>query len=185
MKVQEFIEIMNSDKTKMLKPEQYQSKIKKTLEVKEYIGIKEKKQLVQDIIDECIIYTDGVFKFDESEKYIMFIMKAVEAYTNLELSNDVEEDYDALSYEKLLPAIIDTFKQEYDDVNVLLQMKCDFILSNNTIEAQLGAFLSDISSKIDVFANALVEKVEGLDFNNLPVDVEDLSKLMNLLNNQK
>lgn len=182
MKVQEFIEIMNSDKTKMLKPEQCQSKIKKVLEVKEYISIKEKKQLVQDIIDECVIYVDGVFKFDEAEKYIIFIMKTIGVYTNLELSEDIEEDYDALSREKLMPAIIDTFKQEYDDVNVLLQMKCDYILSGNTIEAQLGAFLSDISTKIDVFANALAEKVDGLDFNNLPISAEDIGKLIQFLN---
>ena len=77
MKINEFIEKMNQNKGKLLKPEQVQAFVKKELEVKEYISIKEKKQIVDDIINECILYEDGVFKFDEIDKYICFTMKSL------------------------------------------------------------------------------------------------------------
>ena len=70
-------------------------------------------------------------------------------------------------------------------MNVLLQMKCNYILSNNTIEAQLGAFLSDISGKIDIFVNALGEKVKEFDLGNLPISAEDIGKLIQFVNTQK
>lgn len=185
MKIFELVELMSNNKTKLLKPEQIQMFLKKELEVKEYLGIKQKKALVDDIVNACILYDDGVFKFDDIEKYIVFTMRTIAAYTNLELSKDIEEDYDVLCEAKLLEAVINTFKKEYDDVNVLLQMKCDYVLSGNTIEAQLGRFLDGISDKLDGVLNGLADKIGNFDMSNLPIDAESLQKLMSFMNMQK
>lgn len=155
MKINAFIESMNQNKSKLLKSEQVQSFIKKELNVKEYLSIKDKKQLVNSIVNECILYEDGVFKFDEIDKYICFTMRTIAAYTNLELSDDIENDYDALCESKLLNAVIESFNGEYENVKVLLQMKCDYILSGNTIEAQLGRFFDSVLEKVDDVAGAL------------------------------
>ena len=112
-------------------------------------------------------------------------MRVIEAYTNLELSNDLEEEYDLLCESKLLESIINTFKKEYDDVNILLQMKCDYALNNNTLAAQVGRFFDGVLDKLDVFVDALSNKVDGFDFNNLPISSEDLGKLMQFINTQK
>ena len=178
MKMKEFIDIMNQSKNKALKAEQRQELAKKTLEVKNYMSIKDKKQLVRDIVNECILYENGMFKFNDIDKYICFTMKTIEAYTNLELSEDIEEDYDALCEHGLLNAVIETFHGEYDNVKVLLQMKCDNILSANTIEAQLGRFIDGLYEKIDDFANAL----SNLDVSKLPINMETL---MNFINTQQ
>lgn len=185
MNTKNLVELMSNNKTKLLKPEQIQAFLKKELEVKEYLGIKTKKTLVQDIVNECILYDDGVFKFDDIEKYIVFTMRTIAAYTNLELSEDIEEDYDLLCEAKLLEAVINIFKKEYDDVNVLLQMKCDYILSGNTIEAQLGRFLDGVSEKLDGLVGMLSNKMDGFDMNNLPFDAESLQKLMKFIDMQK
>ena len=58
MKVQELVKVIGSNKNKMLKKEQLQEIVKKELEVKKYIGIKDKKQLVENIVNECILYED-------------------------------------------------------------------------------------------------------------------------------
>ena len=92
MRIRELVDYMTNDKNQMLKPEQLQKLIQKELEVKPYLGIKEKKELVNSIIDECILYSNGIYKFDEIKKYTCFTMKTIEAYTNLELSDDIEED---------------------------------------------------------------------------------------------
>lgn len=181
MTVKELVEFIGSDKNKMLKADQLQSVVKKHIEVKEYIGIKYKKQLVEDIVDACIIYEDGVFKFDDIEKYIVFVMKTIDAYTNIDLSEDIEEDYDMLCSSNALELIINTFKKEYDDVGVLLSMRCDYILSGNSVEAQFGKFLSNITEKIDVLSNFLADKVGNFDINKLPIDKDGLSNIMNLI----
>lgn len=185
MKIFELVELMNTNKTKLLKPEQMQMFLKKELNVKEYMSIKAKKELVDNIVNECILYDDGVFKFDDIDKYIAFTMRTIAAYTNLELSDDIEEDYDALCEAKLLENLINTFKKEYDDVNILLQMKCDYVLSGNTMEAQLGRFLDGISNKLDGVLEGLADKIGNFDINNLPISGDDLQKLLKFLQMQK
>lgn len=185
MKVQELVEFVGNSKNKLLKTEQLQEVIKKEIKTKDYMSIKEKKELIEDIVNECVLYEDGVYKFDDIDKYICFTMKTIEAYTDIELSNDIEADYDILCCAKILNLIINTFKTEYDDVNVLLQMKCEYILSGNNFEAQVGKFLSGLSDKFDVLVSALAEKVGDFNFDDLPVSRDDLDKLMSFINIEK
>lgn len=182
MKVQELVKIMNNSKNKMLKADQKQNLIQKELNVKTYIGIKDKKQLVENIIDECIIFENGVFKFNEIHKYICFTMRIIEAYTDIELSGDMEVDYDMLCENGLLELIISTFKTEYDNVSILLQMRSDYFLCGNSIESQVGAFLEDVLGRVDVLIDALVNKVESINMNDLPINIEDATKLFKLIN---
>lgn len=182
MKIQELVEFVGNNKNKMLKGAQLEELVAKKIEVKKYLGIKEKKALVESIIDECILFYDGVFKFDDIEKYICFTMRVIEAYTNLELSSNIEDDYDLLCRAGILEIVVNTFKKEYDEVNILLQMKCEYYLSNNNIEAQVGKFLTDILDKIDVFTNAISDKVGNFDMSKLPVSKDDLDKLLKFLN---
>ena len=185
MKVQELVEFIGNDKNKMLKIDQLQAVVQKCLNVKEYLSIKDKKQLVEDIVDECILYEDGVFKFDDIDKYVVFIMKTIEAYTDIELSDDIENDYDILCRAKALELVVNTFKKEYDDVNVLLSMKCDYILSSNNIEAQFGKFLSNMSEKVDGLATFLSDKFGNFDISKLPINKDSLVKLMDFIDMQK
>ena len=185
MKTKELVEFMGNNKNKILKAEQAQQMLVKTLNVKDYLSIKEKKQLIEDIINECILYEDGVFKFDDIDKYIYFTMKTIAAYTNIELSDDIEDDYDELCRAKLLDVIINIFKKEYNDVNVLLQMKCEYILSGNNIEAQVGKFLNGLLEKIDNFANVMNKKFADFDISKLPIGKDELTKLMDFIDSQK
>ena len=185
MTTKELITLMSDNRNKMLKIEQLEVLLKKKLDVKEYMSIKEKKALVDNIVNECILYEDCIFKFDDIDKYICFTMRVIEAYTNIELSDDLEEEYDLLCESKLLESVINTFKKEYDDVNILLQMKCDYVLTSNTLAAQTGRFFDGIMKKLDVLVDALANKVDGFDFNNLPINSEDLGKLMHFINKQK
>ena len=185
MKVIELVDVVNSTKNKMLKGAQMIELLNKTLEVKKYLSIKDKRELIDDIINDCIIYENGMFKFDDIDKYIVFTMKTIAAYTNLELSTDIEDDYDALCEAMLLNTVIETFSGEYDNVNVLLQMKCDYILSGNTIEAQFGKLLTGVLDKVDVIVDALSNKIGDLDLKDLPVDMKDINKLMEFVNSQK
>ena len=185
MTIKELIKLMNDPKTKMLKAEQQQEIIKKNLDVKSYIGIKEKRDLVESIVNECVFYDEGVFKFDEIEKYVYFTMKTIEAYTNINLSDDIDNDYDMLCQAGLLNSVINTFNGEYENVKVLLQMRCDYILSNNNIEFQVGKFLTGLLEKIDVVSGALTGKIDSFNFDRLPINTENLTKLLEVVNKIK
>lgn len=180
MNITNLITLINNNKAKLLKPEQIHAFLKKELNVNEYMNIKDKKNLVNDIVNECIFYEDGIYKFDDINKYICFTMRTIAAYTNLELSNDIEDDYDALCKAKILDVLINTFKKEYDDINILLQMKCDYILSGNTVEAQIGRFLDDMSEKTTKLIDSLSDKL-----NNFNMSSNDIQKLLNLIDKQK
>ena len=185
MKVQELVEFVSNSKNKLLKQAQLEEVIAKHIETKKYLPIKQKKELIESIANECILYEDGVYKFDDIDKYICFTMRVIAAYTNLELSDDIEDDYDVLCEAGVLDMVINTFKKEYDEVNILLQMKCDYILSSNSLEAQVGKLFDGVLEKLDIITQALANKVEGFDINNLPISGDDLSKLMQLLNMQQ
>lgn len=185
MTVRELVGLASNSKNKLLKPEQLQAMLKKELEVKEYLGIKDKKQLVENIVNECVLWDNGVFKFDEIEKYIVFTMRTIAAYTNIELSTDIEDDYDELCRTKLLGTIVGLFEAEYNEVSLLLRMKCDYILNENGIEMQVGKFLSNISGKLDIFAEKLSNQVENFDISKLPIKEEDLTQLLTFINTQK
>ena len=185
MKVQELVEFVSNSKNKLLKQAQLEEVIAKHIETKKYLPIKQKKELIESIVNECILYEDGVYKFDDIDKYICFTMRVIAAYTNLELSDDIEDDYDVLCEAGLLDMVINTFKKEYDEVNILLQMKCDYILSSNSLEAQVGKLFDGVLEKLDIITQALANKVEGFDINNLPIGSDDLNKLMQLLNMQQ
>ena len=182
MTVKELVEFATNNKNKMLKEEQLMEVIKKTIQTKDYIGIKQKKEFVDKIVNECIFYEDGMYKFDEIEKYIYFTMKMIETYTNIELSDDIEEDYDMLCNFKLLNVVIDTFVGEYENVKLLLQMKCDYVLSNNSMEAQLGKFLNELSERIGDIANVASDRISKFDMSELPFSTGDLDKLRSFIN---
>lgn len=182
MNVKELVKIMNNPKNKMLKADQIQSILAKELKVKKYLSIKDKKEIVEDIVNECVLYSDGIFKFNDIEKYIVFTMKTISAYTNLELSDDIEDDYDMLCESGLLNNIIDLFAGEYENISMLLQMRCSYVLSSNSIESQVGRFLDNILEKVDMVANIMSEKVNDFDMSKLPISQEDLTKLLGFIN---
>lgn len=182
MKVNEFVDYMKKNTNRATKEDQVASTMKRVLEPKSYIGIKEKKQLVDNIINKCIYYDNGVFKFDGIDRYVYFTMYTLEAYTNLELEADVENDFDVLSESKLLPAVICLIQQEFDDVNLFLQMQCEYILEGNSIESQFGKFFSEILEKIDTIGDGLVKSISKVDMEKLMKDKDKILKYLENVN---
>ena len=184
MKINEFVQKVNANKTKLYNKADKNALsnfIKQTLEVKDYISIKEKKQLVEDIVSETVMYENGLLKFNGIDQYITYVMKCIEAYTNLELSDDIEDDYDELSKTGLLEPITSVFAEEYKAVLTLLQMQCDYILMDNSILSKVGVFLTSVSSTIDKLANSLSNSVENFDISKLNIDKKDIEKITEFL----
>lgn len=170
MKIREYVEKAMGRGYMPAAVNQQDEKLIKDLEVKSYLGIKDKKKLVDKIISDTIIYDSGLFKFNGIDQFVSYNMRCVEAYTNLELSDDLEEDYDALCSTGLLPKILRTFESEYQAVLSLLQMQCDYILLDNSITAKVNSTLDDI--------NKLVNKAAESIGNIRPEDIQKIAELM-------
>lgn len=183
MKINEFIEYMKKSTNRAMKDDQFMSIVKKVLDVKKYIPISEKKDLVDKIINQCIYYTDGIYKIDGIEKYLYFTMYIIDAYTNLELSDNIESDFDLLSEAELLPVVVSAIGQEYDDMNILLQLKCDDIMADNSIEVQCGKLCTYIIDSLDNLQDGLGKFAEGFQLDKLldGATKEDLVQLFNTL----
>ena len=181
MKIEEFVKIMNENKSKLYSrtdANAVMNFVKKTLEVKEYLSLQEKKDLISNIIDASIIYENSMYKFDEIDKYVHLVMLSINAYTNIELSDDIEADYDELCKNGLLTMIIDSFKDEYKAVMMLLDMQCNYILADNAIGAKLGAFVESLSKNMDSLAGVLKTKVEAMDFDMSNIDLNNIQSLL-------
>ena len=158
--------------------------IKETLEVREYVPFKEKRAIVELVVLNNIKVVDGVKKNDSISQYISFITAMLTAHTNLEFSEDPVADYDILSESGLLTPIIDTFKTDYSECDVLLKMALANELEDNNVNIVFGKFLNSILYRLDVIGEYIKSSVDGVDINSIlgeSFNQEDLAKLSSFL----
>ena len=161
MRINEFIEHMSKNINGTMKENQILAIAQKQLEVKKYIPIKEKKDLVDKIIEKCIYFESNTFRIDAIDSYIYFTMFTIDTYTNLEI-DDVEDCFDALSESGLMPVVIAALGQEYQDVQTFLNMKRGEILENNSVEMQLGKFFDSVLDQVSEFSEDLMDTIQNL-----------------------
>lgn len=178
MKITEYVEKATAKGYMPAAVNQQDDKIKKDLEVKSYLGIKAKRKLIEDIVDETVIYENGLLKFNGVEQYVVYTMRCIEAYTNLELSDDLEEDYDALCSCGLLAKILRTFDDEYQSVLSLLQMQCDYVLMDNSVTSKINVVLNSMTDTLNKIADGVEKKMNE-------INPEDLQKVTELLSTLK
>lgn len=178
MKIKEYVEKATAKGYMPAAVNQQDDKIKKDLEIKSYLGIKAKRKLIEDIVDETVIYENGLLKFNGVEQYVVYTMRCIEAYTNLELSDDLEEDYDALCSCGLLAKILRTFDDEYQSVLSLLQMQCDYVLMDNSVTSKINVVLNSMTDTLNKIADGVEKKMNE-------INPEDLQKVTELLSTLK
>ena len=174
MKITNFIEMTKSKGWMPAVVNDQNEKIKNTLNVKSYLSIKDKKDLVNDIVNETVIYDNGIYKFNAIDQFVVYNMKCIEAYTDLELGDDVEADYDLLCSTGLLHKILKTFEGEYKEILSLLQMQCDYILMDNSVTANINVLLTAATNAINKLGNSASDIFKNIN----PADIAAiLSKL--------
>ena len=153
-----------------------------------YITSTEKIRIAKEVIDTSVEYDRGFIKFDSYKKHLAFTFGVIEAHTDLRFADDWADkiqEYDALCESELLDVIIYTFKKDYDASLEVLNMMCDDLLVDNSIEASVAKLAQSMSENLDVFVGALSDKLEKFDIEKIiPKDL-DLDKLKRLLNKIK
>ncbi len=158
--------------------------IKQTLEVREYVPFKEKRAIVELIVEQNTKEINGVLKNDPITQYISFIAAMLTAHTNLELVEPIN-DYDVLCESGLLMPILDTFRNDYQDCDTLLKMALGAKMEDNNIGVQVGKFLNGILWRLDDVVDGVKEKFGDFSLQDVlgeSFKEEDLAKLSSFLN---
>ena len=187
MKVVEFIEKFKKNKIANTKTDNtvVSNFIKKELEVREYVPFKEKRAIIELLVLKNIEVVDGVKKHDAISGYVSFVSAMLVAHTNLELSEDPVADYDVLSENKLLAPIIETFRESYDECDVLLKMALTSELEDNNVNMLFGRFLNNILERLDSVGEVIKSTIGEVDINSIlgeQFNQEDIAKLSSFLN---
>lgn len=184
MKVNEFIQKVNENKTKLYNKADKNALsnfIKQTLNVKSYVPIIDKHHLANRVLDACTFEENGVIKTDSFQKYFLFTIGALKMYTDLEFDEEgnIYEEYDELCSNGLLDAILDTFEEDYGRANAILNMLyADMIENNNSIANLIGTTMSKLSTGADGLIHSLSEKIADINTN---INNEDITKLQSFL----
>ena len=164
------------------------SSMAELIAVNKYISSAEKIRIANEVMDISAEYDRGFIKFDSYKKYLAFTFAIIEAHTDLRFADNWDDkmhEYDILCESELLDAIIDTFKTDCDTSLKVLDMMCNDLLANNSIEASVAKVAQSVSENLDVFVGTLSDKLEDFDIQKIiPKDL-DLNKLIGLLNKTK
>lgn len=177
MKVNEFIKEFKNT-----------TNIEEIIEVKKHISTPEKLRIAKEAMDASVEFDRGYISFDSHKKYLAFVFATIEAHTNLEFTREWYErvaEYDALCENELIGHIIAGFQHSYETCLSVLNMKCDDLLVDNSVEASIAKIAASISENLDVFIGALSDKLSEIDLKKIIPEDLDLNKLQRLLNKFK
>jgi hypothetical protein len=158
--------------------------VAKEIEAVSYIGILQKRQIAELVLDNCTSVVDGEVHIDSVERYLLFTMAVITAHTNLEFdheNNSAIDDYDELCKSGLLIKVIDTFSDDYASCQEILNMMtADKLQYSMTIEKKLYQFFDNVQYTLDEALGDIVEKINFDGINDLLADKSKLLKLTNL-----
>lgn len=134
--------------------------LEKSLEVKKYIPIMDKKRFVTDVVAACTDNIDDFITVDKFKMNIYFDMRALGVYTNLEIADDFDDmiaQYDVLCEKEILSQIIALFEMDYCVMHTVLENVLDELLVQNSIDMQVVKIANKISHIIDSATDSLNE----------------------------
>lgn len=158
--------------------------LKEKLEIKDYVPFIEKQSIAQVVLEACSNIKDGVIAVDSIQKYIIFTITILSAYTNLDFEGEQDlDDYDALCSCQvgggtLLDEIVKIFEKEYMRCNDILNMMTVDLLAENNIEKQIGKFLTVITEKIDDLGDSLIDNLGNFNMDLSQLDINKLSDII-------
>lgn len=155
------------------------------IKVKEYLPVNEKREVIDLVIAHCSEYEEGNVLLNGVELYIMFHIKFIEAYTDIEFTSDYYDDYDALTENGLLDMIINAALPEYNRMTEMLILQKEYVLAQNSLEAQVGRFLGDLSYQFGKFVDNIEEKISGLNLEDMNVNQDDVNKIVQFVDKIK
>lgn len=180
MKIQEFIDKYNAFSNEVLK-DTYIKEVVKDI----YIPYTEKSVICENIVKATTTkqVSDGknektIFYSDSANRYILFQMRLIQAYTDLEFSQGIDaiKEFELLDQYGLNDVIVQTIpEREYTNFKVILDMKIDDASINE------NNFIRYIDTKIDAINLVFDTLFDG--FSNILNDPKTLETIKESVEN--
>lgn len=177
--VQEFKDrkIMNTK----IAPDAISKYIQEKLEITTYIPFDTKRRIAEMVVEANTEEIDGVLKNDAIGQYISFVVAMLQSHTTLGFGDNPVDDYDLLAENELLLPIIELFRTDYNECDVVMKMALASKLEDNNVNALIGKFLNGVLNKLDGFEDMLKSTLGSIDLQEIMKE-ENLVKLVGLLN---
>lgn len=189
MFVHEFVKMFVDGKVanNKFEPNAVENFIRKNLDIKEYIPFNEKRMIAEMVVRANTVDVNGVKKHDSINAYVGFVVAMLGAHTALQFGEDPVADYDLLAENGLLMPVIETFRADYTECDVILKMALAHEMEDNSVGAVVGRFLNGVSNTIDGIGDSLKKKIDEVNIDDILGDVkqEDMTKLFGLLDKLK
>ena len=159
--------------------------IKSALSVKEYLPFLEKKALAKRIVEKCTVEENGYAIIDEINKYLVFTIEVLSAYTNLEFAADINvaaAEYDVLVQKNKLGTIISLFDSEYKIVLDLVRMEVESVLQRNSVQYQTAAFFDVVNTAINSLTDTLRNKIDNFSFDDFGISASQIAQMTDFMN---
>lgn len=164
MKVQEFIEKFNEH----------------DVEIKEYLPVMKKRDLVMDVIATCTYDLDGFITVDRLQKKVCLEMFVLREYAGVDIATNFDElmeEYDLLRQSARYGDYEYMINLEQYEIENMLEDELAEMLRENSVEAQVSRILLQVNDLM----KTLGDKFEDFDLNSLLPEGTDASKLMEYL----
>lgn len=133
--------------------------------ITKYIDFIRKSVICDGIVDSTCHIVDGdrkLVKVNSANRYLFFVMKLIENYTDIEFANEeVVEAYDKLNEIGAIDVIVGSIpKSEYSEFQTILNMKMDDFRDNEySLTAILYNFKESLSISEEVI-NSVIEELQ-------------------------
>lgn len=189
MTVKEFVDGYN--KTSINLRDRY---IKEKLEVKDYVGFKDKYELADRIINITLYEKDkegrdtGNIRVNSVLRYLLSILSVIDKYTNIDVDfSDIFNEYDLLDKNDLIELFVGNNglipDKEYSEFQILLTMKLDDELQNNLstkafVQHQVERFSDLSSTAFKPVLDKIAESINNVDENSIEKFFKDISRFI-------
>jgi hypothetical protein len=140
---------------------------KEILDVKLYIPYSKKVDIIDAILNEVCVNTNGLFSLDSVVLDRVKIQIFIETYTNLDLSLINEDDldgYDLLIMNNELNNIINKFDTEYQELERILNLRLtDYLRDKSSLKGFFNYKLEKFIDFIDYKVSNLIDGINTLD----------------------
>ena len=171
--------------------------LKSNIKSENYVPWTEKVALAKNIVNATTyklkekedkkLYPTSVIQVNSNDRFVFFVMKVIDRWTNIELSENVVEDFDNLN--KL--GAVDTIMspdyniipaRELNEFNVILKNCYDDALTNAyEPHAYISNQITRVTDVAKVLIEPLVEKINNMDEKQLNKALDKLDKIANKL----
>lgn len=184
--VSEFLskKIVNSK----IAPNAVEEFIKQRIDIVEYLPFSQKREVVEMVVAKVVSEEDGIKRVNSITQFLSFIVAMLVSHTTLSFSENVEDDYDALSKSGLLEPILDMFKRDYSECDALLKAAIADELADNNLNVIIGKFLNGVLGKLDGVVDTVKGFTDNLDLSKLlgaNINKEDIAKIIGVVDKLK